>query len=363
MGLLLKPFLGCNLKCKYCYEGSFREKYDPEMNYDIKALLKTIRENKDSQPTMSLHGGESLMLPNKDIEIILKEIYKHKKKAEIQTNGTLIDDEKIKLFKKYNVSVGISWDGPGELCAFRPGTEKVGETIDKLIKEGVEVGMIIVISEANAGTKKKLNLLKDFLLEIHKKGISPRINPCYSSFKGLELNTKKAKEVYLELADFCIKNDMFFPPFTDIVDRLKRNIAVCFFMGCDIFSTESAVSVMNDGSTTNCMRTNQKYILLRDKRELDVRDQILRNTPQEEGGCRECKYFEFCRGGCPTATIDDDWRNRTRWCEVFYALFEYFEKMMEFTKNPRLYKYQKEKEEKEKKDIDYSDHTDMVIKN
>ncbi len=361
MGLLLKPYLGCNLKCKYCYEGSYREKHEPEMKYDINALLKTIKEHKDSQPTMGLHGGESMMLPNKDIEIILKEIYKYKKKTSIQTNGTLIDDEKIKLFKKYNTSVGISWDGPGELCAFRPGAEKIEEIINKLIKEGVNVGLIVVVSEANAGNEKKLNLLKKFLLEIHKKGISARVNPCSSDFKGLELGPSKRKKVYLELAKFCVENRMMFPPFVDIAHRLKNETGVCFFMGCDIFSTESAVSVMNDGSVTNCMRTNQKHILLRDKRELDVRDQILKNTSQEEGGCQGCKYFDFCRGGCPTAVIDGDWRNRASWCDVWYALFEYFERIMEFTGNPLLYSNQKKITE-EKRSRNYSDHTNEIIR-
>ena len=358
MGLLIKPYLGCNLKCKYCYEGSLREKKEPEMKYDINALLKVIREHKDEQPDIGLHGGEILMLPNKDIEKLLAEIYKHKKRTTLQTNATLIDDEKIKLFKKYKTNIGVSWDGPGDLCDFRPGTKNVGNIIDKLISEGISVGMIIVVSEANAGTKEKREKLKKWIYEISKeKGIDARFNPCYG-LPGLELHPKKRVSVYLEFAKFCVENGIYWSPFTDIVRKLQDKKAVCAFMGCDIFCTESAVSVMGDGSLTNCMRTNQEYILLRDKKEIKTRDEILQNIPQKYGGCKECKYFHNCRGGCPTSAIDNDWRNRTSWCEVWYALFSYFENIRKFAEfgkkeennaNPRW----------EKKG--YSDHTDEFI--
>ena len=357
MGLLVKPYLGCNLKCKYCYENEFRDVKPPEMDYNLEAVLKRIRECKDEKPEIGLHGGEILMLPNKDLERLLSETYKHKKKTSIQTNATLIDDEKIKLFKKYKTNVGISWDGPGELCDFRPGTKKVGKIIDRLLSEGVGVGMIVVVSKANAGTKEKRKKLKNFLIDCRDKGIDARFNPCYGSSET-ELPPGKRAEIYLEFAKFCVEHGIFWSPFTDIIARLRKSGGVCVYRGCDIFCTESAMSVMGDGSLTNCMRTNKEYILLRDSKALNTRDDILQNTPQKYGGCEGCKYFENCRGGCPTSAIDDDWRNRTRWCDVWFALFSYFNNVMKFAEfgkkeennaNPRW----------EKKG--YSDHTDKFI--
>ena len=159
MSLLVKPYIGCNLKCSYCYENSYRKKIEkPKLDYNLKAVLKKMEEYKNLEIT--LHGGEILCLPHKDLETLLSKSYEIHKKSGIQTNATLIDNKKIALFKKYNTHVGISWDGPGELSKFRPGSQKVGKIIDKLVKEGVSVSLIMVISKANAGTKELRKKLK-----------------------------------------------------------------------------------------------------------------------------------------------------------------------------------------------------------
>jgi uncharacterized protein len=350
MGLLVKPYLGCNIQCKYCYEGPLRNVKKPKLDYDLDAVVNTIRRLKDEVPSIGLHGGEIFCIPNKDLEVLLKETYRYGDSVSIQTNATLLDDKKIKLLKKYNASLGISWDGPDELSSARPGTEKVGEIIDKVMSRGINVGMIIVVSEANAGTKVKREKLKKWIYKLNKeKGIGARLNPCYKH-KDLELKPSKRVEIYLDLAKFCLENDIRWSPFTDIIRALqnKKN-KVCTFDSCDMFCTKSATSVMGDGSVTNCMRTNEKFILLRDKKEHNTRLEILRETPMKYGGCRGCKYIEMCTGGCPTATINNDWRNRTSWCDVWYSLFQYFENVLKLTENENLYS-RKEKDNTVKKE-------------
>lgn len=107
-------------------------------------------------------------------------------------------------------------------------------------------------------------------------------------------------------------------------------------MGCDPFSTRSAVVIVNDGSTSNCMRTNEKYILLRHPVVHNTREEILQETPQKFGGCQGCKYWTACYGGCPSAVINNDWRNRTYLCSLWKALFQYFENILRFTEYPSL---------------------------
>jgi len=330
--LLIKPYLGCNLRCKYCYEGIYRKKHRPQKEYNLQAIFKRMEEFKNLE--MSLHGGEILTLPKKDVEALLAKMHELTGRSSIQTNATLIDEDYIKMFKKYKTSIGISWDGPGELSKYRPGSAKVGSTIERLInKEGLSASIIIVVSKANAGTNQRLNKLKKYLLELEQMKISGRINPCYGA-AGYELNMKKLEKVYLDLADFCLKNNLKWSPFEDIINGLQGKDRVCTFMGCDPFSTQSATVVLGDGSITNCMRTNQKGILFKYPAEYKTRNEILENIPQEYGGCKGCKYWTACHGGCPSGAIDNDWRNRTYVCPLWKALFEFYEKALNHLEVP-----------------------------
>lgn len=325
--LLIKPFLGCNLACLYCYEEKYRRKNKPEKIYNLEAIFKRMEEFKNLE--MSLHGGEALCLPKKDIKAILAKMHELTGKSSLQTNGTLIDDEYIKIFKKYKTSVGISWDGPGDLSAYRPGTAKVGSMIERLAKEGISVSLIMVLSKANAGTSKKLKKLKDYLLSLDRLRILGRINPCSGAAKQA-LSMEKLKEAYLDLANFCLHRNLKWSPFTDMINGLQGKSRVCTFTSCDIFSTPSAIVILGDGSVTNCMRTNQESIILRHPACYKIRDEILQEIPQEYGGCQDCQYWAACFGGCPASAIDDDWRNRTYLCPLWKSLFQFFEKVLSF---------------------------------
>ena len=333
MGLLLvKPYLGCNLNCKYCYEREYRKEKKLNLSkvksqYDLKKIFKEMKKFKNYQQV--LHGGEPLVMGKKDVKKILMKMKKLTGRSGIQTNGFLIDDDFIKIFKECNTSVGVSYDGPGELSKFRPGTSNLDEKVKKMVKQGLRVSMIMVISKANAGNDKLLKRLKKYLLELNELKVCGRLNPCAGA-PGFELGEKRLIKVYLDLADFCLTHNLRWSPFIDMVNGLQGKCRVCTFSSCDIFHTKSATVLVGDGSISNCMRTNEKEIILRHPAEYNTRDEILKETPQEFGGCLNCKYFDACHGGCPTQAIDNDWRNRTYLCPFYKALFQFYEKTLDF---------------------------------
>ncbi|MBA7620387.1 hypothetical protein ES703_27736 [subsurface metagenome] len=302
------------------------------MKYNLEAIFKRMEEFKNMP--IALQGGEVMCLPKKDVEALLAKIYELKGRSDIHTNATLIDDEWIEIFKKYKTKVGVSWDGPGELSAYRPGTSKVGSIIERLAKEGLIGSILIVLSKANAGTKKRLNKLKDYLLHLHEFKITGRLLPCTNA-PGRELSIDKLKETYLDLADFCLHHNLKWSPFEDIINALQGKDRVCVFMPCDPFSTPAVLGILGDGSMVNCMRTDQfQGILLRHPTQHKTRDEILENVPQEYGGCKGCKYWSACYGGCSFDVIDNDWRNRTYLCPSWKALFEFYEKTLSYCEIP-----------------------------
>jgi uncharacterized protein len=119
MTISVKATVACNLNCEYCYEKEFR-KTGKLQSWDIKKIKKAMKEEYErTGKTISLHGGEPLVLPKKDLEELFAYAKKLGGSTGLQTNGLAIDDDHIEMFKKYDVHVGISFDGPGELNRLR----------------------------------------------------------------------------------------------------------------------------------------------------------------------------------------------------------------------------------------------------
>ena len=331
MAILVKPYLGCNMNCTYCYEARYREKNRPAMNYSLDKVLSTVEKQyeKNKQTGITLHGGEPLCMPKDDVESILRKAHELSCRSSIQTNGLLIDDDYKAMFKKYNTNVGVSFDGPGDLSEFRTtpqNANKIYQTVKDMVKEGVNVSHIVVISKSNAGTDDKFNRFKSWLLELAEMNLGGRLNPCgdIHELGAYGLPEDRLIYVYLDLAKFLLEHGLRWSPFEDISKRTRGETAVCTFMGCDPFHTESAAVILGDGLVTNCMRTNQGDIVLRDQNKRITRSEVLQEIPQEFGGCRDCEFWNECNGGCPTMTVDNDWRNRTYLCPLWKELFKYY---------------------------------------
>jgi len=343
MAILVKPYLGCNLNCKYCYEGAYRSKHEITADYDMCKVVAAIetqysiaqkqidlsnKQNKLCKPTADivLHGGEPLCLPKQDVETILRKSFELSGKSGIQTNGTLIDEDHIELFFKYKTNVGISHDGPGNLSAYRMSSkeaDRVSQLMFDLKEKGLNISVISVVSKSNAGTFKRQMAYENWISRLYDAGINGRINPCSSEPK-YDLDEQTLARVYLSLAKNFVDTGMAWHPFTDMSKRLLGESAVCVFMGCDPFHTDSATVILGDGTITNCMRTNTGDILVRDSQKMNIRDEVLQEIPQDFNGCRGCEFWYACYGGCPMSAIDNDWRNRTIHCLVYKTVFNYY---------------------------------------
>lgn len=335
----------CNLGCKYCYQEPMRIAGNINASYDVEKMLEEAR--KTGQP-FHLFGGEALLVPERDLEIIWKEGYRLYKKNGIQTNGLLINDNHIRMFKEYNVHVGISIDGANELNSLRvirgkeddekanlEATEKIIQNIIKLIENGVFCSIIITLHKIN-GNKDRLPRLMNFIRWLGDKGVK------YGSIHVLEvdktlpdqeenvLSQEENIEAFTELADFFKKNkDLGYQPFADyntIITGDDRNVT-CFFKKCDPMNTQAVYGIEGDGSLTNCGRTNKEGVDWYKADDFGYERYIsLYYTPDNLGGCKGCRFWLLCGGSCPGESENGDFRNKTTHCKTMKSMFSYYEK-------------------------------------
>lgn len=160
----------CNLRCKYCFAdcGPFKGENmtDDVMDATIKSMLSMPQVE---MVTFEFQGGEaSTNIPGikKFIEKVEQEKEKYNKKVKyrVEINCIIVNDELIELFKKYDVSIGISVDGPKEMTdKSRVDVNNVGAYdrielgIKKIRESGLKIdGAVCTIGQHNVHFPKQL---------------------------------------------------------------------------------------------------------------------------------------------------------------------------------------------------------------
>lgn len=320
----------CNLSCKYCYENPTRlhEKAQPVQLEHMLATLKNVG------PNFTVFGGEPLLTPLP----LLERFFKNGGNG-VQTNGTMITERHIELFKKYNVHVGVSVDGPdemndarviGDLETTRKATEATHTAIRRLLENRIGMSLIITLHKLNVSEERRPRF-KKWVKYLESIGVPDvRFHLLENDdADDIKLSEEESIAAVLDLLQFVqtlntLKVDLF--------DEMERSLkgednVVCIWDGCDPYTTPAVQAVDADGSLSNCQRTYKDGVPYRkaDSRG-NERQLALWHTPQEYGGCKGCRFFSACKGECPGTGIGGDWRNRTEHCGTLKAIFAELEK-------------------------------------
>ena len=122
--ICLQVTQGCNFRCDYCV---YSDKYENRVHSSNVMKWETAKASLDflivhSSDTMSLdvgfYGGEPLLqyaLIKKCMRYITKKIYGKPISFTITTNGSLLTEEMVEEFLKYNTKLTISLDGPKQI--------------------------------------------------------------------------------------------------------------------------------------------------------------------------------------------------------------------------------------------------------
>ena len=333
--ILLYFKVKCPVGCTYCFE-----KPTDITDYDLGKMLEALETIFNPNDTICLHGGEVCTLPINDLEFILRKVRKFltdrnvNSSISLQTSLYGFTNKHLNLFKKYNVSPGISVDGPSELNILRgpkdPDKNKeyqinLEKSLQMLKDNNFHCGHIAVLTKANVGTDEKLDKFIEWAITTNFNG---RMNPMFvplwsaSEIKDYALTPTELTNVWLKLADVCINNkNLMWNPFREFIDNLlgQFHLSPCIIARCDYLTT-TCKTIMGDGSLARCDRCFQEGYYGRGSQRNFVRSSVLKDTE-----CDKCKFFEICGGGCPGEGENGDARHKTYYCESYYAVYEYLE--------------------------------------
>jgi uncharacterized protein len=332
----LRPLgVQCNIQCQYCYQNPQRDAGDLARSYDIDLMKAAIMA--EGGP-FALFGGEPLLVPVRDLETLWSWGLEQFGYNTVQTNGTLITDEHIRVFKAYKVGVGISIDGPGELNDVRwhgtleqtrEATAKTERAIERLCREGLTPSLIVTLHRGNA-TADKLPVLYGWLRDLERRGVrSVRLHLLESESEAVRAKYALTDDENISALHglAALQRDLSLLAFDLFADMRRMllgqdNSAACVWSACDPYTTQAVSGVEGHGQRSNCGRTNKDGIdFVKGSKPGYERYLALYATPQEAGGCRDCRFFLMCKGQCPGTAIDGDWRNRTEHCAVWKAVY------------------------------------------
>jgi uncharacterized protein len=341
MSVELRPLgVRCNLGCRYCYQQPQRDAGNtPAARYDVAAMKAAILA--EGGP-FTLFGGEPLLLPAAVLDELWAWGLEQFGGNSVQTNGTLITETHLDLFRRYRVRVGISADGPGQLndartdhtlARTRRATARTEAAIARLCAAGMPPSLIVTLHRGNAAPQHRA-ALHDWFRHLDRLGVtSVRLHL-------LEVDAPAVGERYLldpadnlavlgGLAELeAALPRLRFDLFTEMRQLLTGDDrqASCVWRACDPYTTPAVRGVEGDGRRSNCGRTNKEGIDFVKAGGIGYERQIaLYYTPQQAGGCQGCRFFLQCKGQCPGTAVDGDWRNRSAQCPEWFGLFERLE--------------------------------------
>jgi uncharacterized protein len=157
----------CNLDCTYCYylhKEQLLEQHAPRMSDEVleQHVRQYIEAQTGEQVVFSWQGGEPTLLGLEFFRRVVDLEKKYRKPGQrvendLQTNGTLLDEEWAAFLKQHGFLVGLSCDGPKHLHdQFRvtkggqPTHGKVLATARLLKKRGVPFNALCVVNRENA---------------------------------------------------------------------------------------------------------------------------------------------------------------------------------------------------------------------
>ena len=345
----------CNLDCTYCYYLSKADLLEHRGGYQIaeSVLDEFIRQRIDmadnsEEVVFSWQGGEPTLL---GVDFFRKIVDLQKRcrrqgqriNNDIQTNGTLLDDQWCCFLAENDFLVGLSVDGPQPLHDhYRKGKngestfEKVFEAANLLRKNNVEFNTLTVVNNLNSRRPLEVyNFLRDelgsrylqFIPAVEPVGFAITAPQHWDAVDMVSVDSPLARpsvtgsvvtdwsvdpddygEFLCAIFDQWLNNDVgevFVPLFEAAIGMsMGRPSSACYF--AEICG--KCMALEHDGSLYSCDHYVYPEYRLGNIQDLSLMD-MLYSEKQINFGlakidnlptyCRKCEFISVCNGECP----------------------------------------------------------------
>jgi|SRR5579859_2703045 len=354
----------CNLKCKYCYfffggDDSFA-KHPPTVNMDVvKSLGKFLRdaalEHGIKEINVGLHGGEPLLLKKGKFDELCLSLREASEGAftlrlKMQTNGALIDDEWIALFRKHKIDIGVSIDGPKEINdenrinqdgsgSYEQVTKGWFKLLDAAREGGISgLGILSVINPAADGASMYRHMVDslqcrsmNFILPTNNldDGVSEETIRAIGRFRADVLDE------WIRDRDYKIRVRFIYSAVAPMAFAKSARAVKGV-----VEDTRNLISVSSNGDVgpedvvrTLAPRFSNMGMNISSHTLSDVvsseqwQEMKLAMTPPE--ACSTCEWWNICRGGrlCSRYSTENGFNNKSIYCgefKQFYATVRNF---------------------------------------
>lgn len=347
---IIKPTEACNFSCKYCYVPEDVSRSHMSLPTLEKVLDSLLAQNLDKL-NIIWHGGEPLVMGAEFYKSAIEYINKNNKgtkvEYKIQTNGSLIDEEVIDLFKTNNFSVGISLDGPeavhntNRIYKNGKGTyNEVARGINLLKKANVNFGILTILSKTSQGHEKEI------YAELLRIGAPAKINTYLPAGHGkkledeLNLSADLYGQLLIGLYDLWSKDNshLRLSPFEEICQSLLMGSnKICTYN--DLCLSNLYISFDYKGDIFPCGRlcSIPEYNLgassahrLTEVLESELPQLQRRRNEDIAKRCSPCEFHAICQGGCAHDSHESSGHlfDKTPYCLGRQNLFEHIKKSL-----------------------------------
>ena len=310
---MVLPSMSCQASCTYCFgphKGPMMDELTAEKTVEF--IARTSRECSMDSIRVVFHGGEPLLAPVEIWKILLEGLDSLRKETKVrlsvQSNLWALNDELLELFRRYEVHLGTSLDGPKEICDINRGEgyyERTYASIEKARQHRRDTGVICTL------TGESLPHLKEIMEFFRDRALTPVLH-CAVKALGKDndpssLTPDEFADAVILIYEWYINNRKYIriPTLDHYVAALIHGeagvctMSECLGLFCVIGPTGDITSCqrfagMEGYRLGNIFDDPSLEELFSSPAALKQRERQIKAAQE----CSECRYLNICHGGC-----------------------------------------------------------------